>query len=304
MGVRARVAHSMARRPRHPVRVRRGAVQVRGAGGASARTAWWCSRGARSRSCCTGSPRTSRLPRSCTRWTSCVRKRSNGRPSPPTTAAGTRTARSSAIAALLEAIPGSLDVRRLEREDIGFDMRPAHGDLGHRLDPPQMRNALIGRPHQRAARLVSDNRVEGEGRMLVTRCDAAPPTTCLFFGDWSAYRMLTYLSESVSPHGVRPSAPRWTTSWSKPSGPTSSSASPTSRACSTFRPTSGRRVPESWRRASWRPASSPCRSSRPCGAGSAWRSGSTPAGESPSTTRTRSSRARTAGCSSSATPTT
>lgn len=97
---------------------------------------------------------------------------------------------------LLERIPRSLDVRRLARGDIGFELRPAHGDLGRRLAPPEKRNALIGMPRPRAARLLSDNRVDGEGRMLVTRCDAAPPTTCLFLGDWSAYRMLTYLSES------------------------------------------------------------------------------------------------------------
>jgi hypothetical protein len=94
--------------------------------------------------------------------------------------------------ALMDAIPPALDVRRLEREDIGFDLRPAHGDLGQ----SEKRTALIGRPHPRTASLVSDNRVEGEGRMLVTQCDEAPPASCLFFGDWSAYRMLTYLSES------------------------------------------------------------------------------------------------------------
>ena len=32
--------------------------------------------------------------------------------------------------------------------------------------------------------------------MLVTECKAAPPTTCLVFGDRSSYRMLPYLSES------------------------------------------------------------------------------------------------------------
>ena len=97
---------------------------------------------------------------------------------------------------LLDRIPRSLDVRRLARGDVRFDTRPAQGDLGHRLAPPGMRSSVIGMPHPRAARLVSDNRVEGEGRMLVTRCDPAPPTTCLFLGDRSAYRMLTYLSES------------------------------------------------------------------------------------------------------------
>ena len=97
---------------------------------------------------------------------------------------------------LLDAIPPSSEVRCLGREEIGFDLREAAGDLGHRLSPPEQRIALVGRPHPRSARLVSDNRVEGEGRILVTECDAAPPVTCVVFGDWSAYRMLTYLSES------------------------------------------------------------------------------------------------------------
>ena len=97
---------------------------------------------------------------------------------------------------LLASIPPSIDVRRLARGDIGFGQRPAHGDLGHKLDAAQKRPALVGAPHPRAARLVSDNRVEGEGRMLVTHCEPAPPATCLFFGDWAAYRLLTYMSES------------------------------------------------------------------------------------------------------------
>jgi hypothetical protein len=50
----------------------------------------------------------------------------------------------------------------------------------------------------RTARLASDNEVDGEGRMVVTQCDAAPPATCIVFGDRSAHRMLPYLAESCN----------------------------------------------------------------------------------------------------------
>lgn len=73
---------------------------------------------------------------------------------------------------VLGALPAELPVRRLARDAVGSDWRP------------------------RGADLVSDNRVGGAGRMLVTQCEAAPPTTCLVFGDRSSYRMLPYLSES------------------------------------------------------------------------------------------------------------
>ena len=76
---------------------------------------------------------------------------------------------------LLAAIPRSLQVRRLARGDIAFD---------------------TGMPVSAAARVESDNGVEGEGRMVVTACDAAPPVSCLFFGGSSAYRMLPFLAES------------------------------------------------------------------------------------------------------------
>jgi hypothetical protein len=93
---------------------------------------------------------------------------------------------------LLDAIPRAVRVHRLARGDIAFDQRPEHGDLGS----AGRRLAVTGPPHPRTARLVSDNGVEGEGRILVTACERAPATTCLYFGDWSAYRTLAYMAES------------------------------------------------------------------------------------------------------------
>lgn len=99
-------------------------------------------------------------------------------------------------ARLLDAVPASVPLRRVEREDVGFAWRPVSGDLGHRLAPHDKRDGLVGRPHPRTARLLWDNRVEGEGRVLITECDPAPDTTCVFFGDRASYRMLAYLSET------------------------------------------------------------------------------------------------------------
>jgi alginate O-acetyltransferase complex protein AlgJ len=97
---------------------------------------------------------------------------------------------------VLDALPRDVPVRRLARELVRFEWHTADGDLGDRLQPPAKRDALIGRPNRPAARLVSDNRVEGAGRIVVTHCDSARATSCIVFGDRAAYRMLPFLSES------------------------------------------------------------------------------------------------------------
>jgi hypothetical protein len=93
---------------------------------------------------------------------------------------------------LLDAIPRTVPVHRLARGDIAFGERLACGDLG----PPERRGTVVGVPDPATARLVSDNGLAGEGRMLVTASERAPATTCLFFGDWSAYRTLGFMAES------------------------------------------------------------------------------------------------------------
>jgi hypothetical protein len=96
---------------------------------------------------------------------------------------------------LLDEIPPDVPVRALRRKDIGFVWLPTCGDLGHRRDPAERRRAMIGRPCPRAAQLLSDNGVEGPGRMLVTASPDAPETTCVLFGDWAAYRNMSYFAE-------------------------------------------------------------------------------------------------------------
>jgi hypothetical protein len=91
---------------------------------------------------------------------------------------------------VLDALPAEMPVRRLARESVAFQWRTADGDLG------AQRLALVGMPDPQAAHLVSDNHVEGPGRMLVTKCESAPATNCLLFGDRASYRMLPFLSES------------------------------------------------------------------------------------------------------------
>lgn len=99
---------------------------------------------------------------------------------------------------VLNAIPEEVDVRRVEPEDLVFVWREAAGDLSHRIAPGTKDQTLLGWTRWRSARLVWDNQVEGEGRMLITQCEPAPETSCVVFGDWSSYRMLTYLSEGFS----------------------------------------------------------------------------------------------------------
>jgi hypothetical protein len=72
-----------------------------------------------------------------------------------------------AYRALLAQVPPAAEMRRVERAD-----------------------------EPRTARLVSDNGVAGEGRMLVTECESAPAATCVVFGDRPAYLLLPYLAES------------------------------------------------------------------------------------------------------------
>ena len=99
---------------------------------------------------------------------------------------------------VLAAIPEDIEVRRVDPEDVAYAWREAVSDLSHRVDPAYKYNTLVGRPFPRAARLLWDNQVEGEGRMLITQCDPAPDTTCVVLGDWSSYRMLPFLSEGFS----------------------------------------------------------------------------------------------------------
>ena len=180
MAVRARVARRVARRPRHPVRLRRRAVQNRGAGGPPAARGWSSRRGGPSGSCFNRIAEDGSLcARSCIRWTSCRPRR---RQRPTFSRQESRWNANGAFVGyrrLLAAIPRSL------RGAAAWRAGDRHRfDSGHACRRPT------------AARVESDNGAKGEGRVVVTSCDAAPAVSCLFFGESCAYRMLPYLAES------------------------------------------------------------------------------------------------------------
>ena len=85
--------------------------------------------------------------------------------------------------------------RRVDDDDVVFVEVPVAGDLGEKLDPPRSEVQGIARMRNRHARLIYDNCVEGTGALAVTRCDVAPPTTCLLLGDSYSYFLATFLSE-------------------------------------------------------------------------------------------------------------
>jgi integrase len=101
-----------------------------------------------------------------------------------------------AYRALLDAIPASVPMRRLEEDQVWFFELSGPGDLGikHRL--PRKSPHVFGFMRHADANLVADNRVEGTGNVLVTECRVAPAGTCVMFGDSYAFGLLPFLSES------------------------------------------------------------------------------------------------------------
>lgn len=101
-----------------------------------------------------------------------------------------------AYEAVMDRIGESLPVRRLARDDVSFHDTCYIGDLGIKLRPQRAATFLRARIDRPEARLVEDNRVRNHGRSVVYHCEAAPPCTCVVFGDSWAYPMLLYLAES------------------------------------------------------------------------------------------------------------
>jgi hypothetical protein len=101
-----------------------------------------------------------------------------------------------AYEALIRQLDDRVPVRQLRRDGVSFQETCYIGDLGVKLRPQRAASFLRARIDQRRARLVTDNRVRNHGRMAIYECDAAPPATCLVFGDSWAYPVLLYLAES------------------------------------------------------------------------------------------------------------
>jgi hypothetical protein len=101
-----------------------------------------------------------------------------------------------AYEAVCKRVRGQVPGRWLDRAALAFQDTCYVGDLGAKLRPQRAGTFLRARLDRPCARLVVDNRVRNHGRIAVFECAAAPPNSCLVFGDSWAYPMLLYLSES------------------------------------------------------------------------------------------------------------
>ena len=101
-----------------------------------------------------------------------------------------------AYEAVLDRLGDGGRVRRVERADVAFHETVYAGDLGSKLRPERASIFLRARLDAPRARLVEDNRVRNHGRRAVYECEAAPPATCVVFGDSWAYPMMLFLAES------------------------------------------------------------------------------------------------------------
>jgi hypothetical protein len=103
-----------------------------------------------------------------------------------------------AYEAMMDSLRGEVPSRRLGRDDVSFHETMYAGDLGSKLRPERAGIFLRATIDDPQAELVEDNRVRNHGRRAIYQCGAAPPGTCVVFGDSWAYGMLLFLAESFS----------------------------------------------------------------------------------------------------------
>lgn len=101
-----------------------------------------------------------------------------------------------AYEAVMTQLGERVPARRVARADVAFVETCYAGDLGSKLRPERASVFLRARLDDPRARLVEDNLVRNHGRRAVFECAAAPPSTCVVFGDSWAYPMLLFLAES------------------------------------------------------------------------------------------------------------
>jgi hypothetical protein len=101
-----------------------------------------------------------------------------------------------AYEAIMDALGDALPARRVTRGGVSFQDTCYTGDLGSKLHPQRASIFLRARLDRPRARLVEDNRVRNHGRRAVFTCEAAPPGTCIVFGDSWVYPMMLFLAES------------------------------------------------------------------------------------------------------------
>ena len=97
---------------------------------------------------------------------------------------------------LAEELAGAVPMRTMAEDDFLFLRGKSRGDLGAKRRWPRRSTHVAALARYPAARLVEDNQVLNTGSRLVFECPAAPPGTCLVFGDSYAWDLLPFLAES------------------------------------------------------------------------------------------------------------
>lgn len=84
----------------------------------------------------------------------------------------------------------------VEEEAVEFHDETVTGDLGGKLTPPSKGTQTFARIREPGARLVSDNRIRNNGRLIELENPAAPDIGLLVFSDSYGYALLRFLAES------------------------------------------------------------------------------------------------------------
>ena len=97
---------------------------------------------------------------------------------------------------LIDPLSNDIPMRVVTDDDIFFTEQTVTGDLGSKLDPPRYESTEFAHVAFNVSHAVYDNCVDGTGSVIVTRCDVAPPTTCVLLGDSYSFALLRFLPET------------------------------------------------------------------------------------------------------------
>jgi hypothetical protein len=96
---------------------------------------------------------------------------------------------------VIEELEPLLPMRPLSADRLTFRRRKMAGDLSYKLDPPQEGHQLVAEL-DRSSRTVFHNGIRTAGRLTVTQCQQAPPSTCLLLGDSYSNFLERFMSET------------------------------------------------------------------------------------------------------------
>jgi hypothetical protein len=97
---------------------------------------------------------------------------------------------------LVTEVERHVELHHVAREDARFVPIEHCGELGFKVEPQQESIELYGEVLHPQAWLVHDNCVINVGKLIITECPEAPPTTCVLIGDSFTDHMLPFLAAS------------------------------------------------------------------------------------------------------------